>query len=109
MPLKKAIVLRHDVDKLPGNSLRFARIQAEKGIIGSYYFRFVTESFNESIIREISSLGHEIGYHYEDLGAVAQRRKVSMGRGSDGEKRRGGEIEKVLVDKIGRASCRVRV
>ena len=37
-PENKAIVLRHDVDKLPENSLVFARIQAEMGIKGSYYF-----------------------------------------------------------------------
>ena len=37
------------------------------GISGSYYFRIVPESYDEGIIREISLLGHEIGYHYEDL------------------------------------------
>jgi len=69
----KAIVLRHDVDALPGNSLKFARIQAELGIIGSYYFRIVQGSWDEAVIKEIAGLGHEIGYHYEDLGATAQR------------------------------------
>ena len=67
VPLDRAIVLRHDVDKLPGNSLRFARIQAKEGIRGSYYFRLVPESYDERIIKEISSLGHEIGYHYETM------------------------------------------
>ncbi|MCX6266812.1 MAG: hypothetical protein NTW16_05570 [Bacteroidetes bacterium] len=37
------------------------------GIRGSYYFRVVPESYDETIIREIALLGHEIGYHYEDL------------------------------------------
>ena len=40
------------------------------GIKGTYYFRMVPQSYDEGIIREISRLGHEIGYHYEDL-AVA--------------------------------------
>ena len=36
-------------------------------ISGSYYFRIVRESYDETIIRQIALLGHEIGYHYEDL------------------------------------------
>jgi hypothetical protein len=66
-PNKKVVILRHDVDKLPLNSLRFARIQHKMGISGSYYFRTVKKSYNEDIIREISALGHEIGYHYETM------------------------------------------
>jgi len=61
------LVLRHDVDLLPKNSLRTARLEAEKGMRGIYYFRAVPESWNETIIREIAGLGHEIGYHYESL------------------------------------------
>ena len=64
---QKFIVLRHDVDNLPQNSLRFAQLQAEIGIHGSYYFRAVPESWDEEIIKEIAALGHEIGYHYECL------------------------------------------
>ena len=66
-PNPKSIVLRHDVDKLPVNSLHFARIQAELGVIGSYYFRAVPESWDEEIIKEIMVLGHEVGYHYETM------------------------------------------
>jgi len=66
-PRERVIILRHDVDRLPGNSLTTARIEQAAGILGSYYFRIVPESYNELVIREISDLGHEIGYHYEDL------------------------------------------
>lgn len=66
-PWENAIILRHDVDLLPENSLEFARIQNELGIRGTYYFRAVPESWSEPIIREIAGLGHEIGYHYECL------------------------------------------
>ncbi|WP_199852659.1 hypothetical protein [Aquimarina sp. Aq78] len=66
-PEKKSIVLRHDVDLLPKNSLAFAKIQTSKGIKGTYYFRAVPESWNEKIILKIAELGHEIGYHYECL------------------------------------------
>jgi hypothetical protein len=66
-PGKKTVILRHDVDLLPGNSLATARMEHASGISGSYYFRIVPESYDETIILQISGLGHEIGYHYEDL------------------------------------------
>ncbi|WP_321308441.1 hypothetical protein [Marinifilum fragile] len=71
-PQQKVVILRNDVDKLPENSLRFARIQSNLGIKGSYYFRSVRESWDEGIIKEISNLGHEIGYHYENLAVAAK-------------------------------------
>jgi hypothetical protein len=64
---EKAIILRHDVDRSPLNTLQYAIIQAKLGIKGSYYFRAVPESWDESIILNISDLGHEIGYHYETM------------------------------------------
>lgn len=64
---KKTVCLRHDVDLLPYNSLAFAKIQADKNIKGTYYFRAVKESWNEKVIKEIFEMGHEIGYHYECL------------------------------------------
>lgn len=61
------VVLRHDVDMKPHNSLKTARIEKELGWKAVYYFRAVPESWDEAIIREIASMGHEIGYHYESL------------------------------------------
>lgn len=61
------VTLRHDVDRKPQNSLATARIERELGWKAVYYFRAVPESWNESIILQIASLGHEIGYHYESL------------------------------------------
>lgn len=112
---EKVIIFRHDVDLLPMNSLQFAKIQAEKGIKGTYYFRITKGNFNEKIIMEIHSLGHEIGYHYEDLSFAwaklkAQRRKgtkaqgwwkdiETQGRGDEETERlRDEEIEKELAD-----------
>ena len=63
----KSLVLRHDVDAAPGNSLRFAELQASKGIAGTYYFRMVPQSYDETIIKKIVELGHEVGYHYETM------------------------------------------
>jgi hypothetical protein len=42
-------------------------LEARLGISASYMFRSVGESNDPTIIKEISSLGHEIGYHYESL------------------------------------------
>ncbi|REL33818.1 hypothetical protein DYD21_10460 [Rhodohalobacter sp. SW132] len=66
-PEKKVILLRHDVDARKEHSLQFAKIQHENGIQGTYYFRMVPQSFDDGVIREIASMGHEIGYHYEDM------------------------------------------
>jgi hypothetical protein len=66
-PVNNTIILRHDVDLKPKNSLKFARIQNEFGIQGTYYFRAKSCSWDEKIVKEIYDLGHEIGYHYENL------------------------------------------
>ena len=66
-PLEKVVILRHDVDKKPENSLRFAEIEHEKGLKASYYFRVVPESLQVDKLLAIKALGHEIGYHYEDM------------------------------------------
>jgi len=61
------VILRHDVDLKAENSLAIARIEAEIGIPATYYFRVVPQSNQPEIILSIAELGHEIGYHYEDL------------------------------------------
>ena len=42
-------ILRHDVDKKPANSLRIAQMQAELGMLGTYYFRIVPESYQTEV------------------------------------------------------------
>jgi hypothetical protein len=69
-PKSRVVILRHDVDKRPENSLMFAKLQFERGLKGVYYFRAKKCSWNEKIIREIAEMGHEIGYHYENLATV---------------------------------------
>lgn len=76
--LQRVIVLRHDVDKLPQNAHIFAKIQHELGIKGTYFFRIVPESFNIEIIDQIAKLGHEIGYHYEDIDLAVKSSKFQI-------------------------------
>ena len=63
----KVIALRHDVDELPGNALKMAEAENALGVRATYYFRRVPKSDHPEIIRRIAAMGHEIGYHYEDL------------------------------------------
>ena len=63
----KYIILRHDVDLKAANSLATAQIEHQLGLQASYYFRVVPQSNQPDIIRAIAELGHEIGYHYEDM------------------------------------------
>jgi hypothetical protein len=60
-------IIRHDVDRKAGNALKMAEIEKEKGIKASYYFRIKSSSFKPDIINKIAEMGHEIGYHYENL------------------------------------------
>ena len=69
-PELRTVVLRHDVDKWPHYALKMARLEHAKGIRGTYYFRCMPASWDESVMRQIAEMGHEIGYHYEDLTLV---------------------------------------
>ena len=64
---KKFVILRHDVDAKPENSLKTAQIEHALGAKATYYFRCGKESNNPAVIKAIVKLGHEIGYHYEDV------------------------------------------
>ena len=66
-PSHPLILMRHDVDRKPQNSLRMAKLENEFGIKATYYFRTIPKTFKPEIIKEIAELGHEIGYHYENL------------------------------------------
>ena len=63
----KFVILRHDVDLKAPNSLKTAQIEHAIGAKATYYFRIIPESNQPEIIRAIAALGHEIGYHYEDM------------------------------------------
>ena len=63
----KKVTLRHDVDLKKENSLAFAKIQHQRGIKATYYFRTIPQSYDEKVIQDIYNMGHEIGYHYEKM------------------------------------------
>ena len=63
----KFIILRHDIDKKPENAIKVAKLEKKYGITSTYYFRTTDKIFKPELIKKISDLGHEIGYHYEVL------------------------------------------
>jgi len=82
-----SVILRQDVDKKTENSLEIARTQNSLGIKSIFYFRVVSQSWDEEVIRKIVELGHEIGYHYEDLSFAAAKLKA-QGKGQRATLRR---------------------
>jgi hypothetical protein len=67
---RNGCVIRHDVDRRPMNALRMARLERERGISTTYYFRVVGSAFDLAAMEQTQAMGHEVGYHYEDLALV---------------------------------------
>ena len=67
----KVMFLRHDIDLCPARALAMARQEAELGLTATYYFLVSTQIYSiatkpvRAILSEISSLGHEIGLHFD--------------------------------------------
>ncbi len=80
---EKIVIFRHDVDRLPGNSLKTVRLENELGIRATYFFRTIPQTFKPEIIKEIADMGHEVGYHYENL-SDPQITQISADEGKEG-------------------------
>lgn len=80
------ILCRHDVDRLPQNSIKLAQLEHSLGIKGTYYFRIVPESYDLGIMGKIAALGHEIGYHYEDVDLAMKNYKLKIINDADSDK-----------------------
>jgi len=67
---EKFAIIRHDIDDEVDltYAMKMAKTEHELGIKATYYFRTNEKVFNAQYIKDISDLGHEIGYHYEVLG-----------------------------------------
>lgn len=72
------VLLRHDVDRMPGQALVTAQIEHDLGIKATYYFRTIKNVFKPDIIRQIRDLGHEVGYHYETLSEAKGDKKEAF-------------------------------
>jgi hypothetical protein len=62
---------RHDVDFSPQRALALAKIEADAGVVATYFFQLSSRFYNvfepeiSSIVRQIGLLGHAIGLHFE--------------------------------------------
>ena len=62
-------ILRFDVDYREPHAVHLAEIATQHGLRGSFYFRRRGDAFPLAAMRATQALGHEVGYHYETLGA----------------------------------------
>lgn len=69
----KVVIIKHDVDMSPGKALEFARFEKQLGIRTTYNVLLCSDFYNPyskkniEYIREIESLGHEIGLHFDEM------------------------------------------
>lgn len=70
----KVLILRHDVDTDPKTAWQIAKIEHDHGFHSTYYFRLSTA--NEKYIKLISEMGHEVSYHYEEIGTFAKKHNL---------------------------------
>ncbi|GAB4142564.1 MAG: hypothetical protein Fur0037_09820 [Planctomycetota bacterium] len=70
-PSRDFLLIRHDVDITPWSALAMAEVEREEGVATTYYFRLHAPYYNlldgpsTGVVREIASMGHEVGLHYE--------------------------------------------
>lgn len=66
-PMPKVVLIRHDIDLVAQSAIPFAKLERTHNAKATYYFRNRFLCNTPKVIESIASLGHEIGYHYEDL------------------------------------------
>ena len=65
------VLWRHDVDISPQRAVRLAEIEAEEGVVATYFIRLHSEFYNfwdariVSAFKRVAFLGHELGLHFE--------------------------------------------
>jgi hypothetical protein len=69
------LLLRHDVDQHPAAATRMAEIEAETGVLSTWYFRWRTA--DPQVIATIREAGHAVGLHYETLTRELLRRGLT--------------------------------
>ena len=69
----RCVILRHDIDNSPEKALALARLEAQQGVQATYFVLLRTDFYNPAsrqcaqVLREILSLGHEIGLHFDEV------------------------------------------
>lgn len=71
VPDRAFLLIRHDVDITPWSALRMAQLEHSLGVHTTYYYRLHAPFYNLmdgavlDSVRAVSSMGHEVGLHYE--------------------------------------------
>lgn len=70
-PQERFVLWRHDVDFSPHGARRLAKIEAEEGIVTTFFFHLHSEFYNlleqeiSDCVRYIIAMGHSIGLHFD--------------------------------------------
>ena len=84
LPDDKYVAIRHDVDYFPGRAMTMAEIEHERKITATYYIRRRFFDDNIDMVRKIGGLGHQIGYHYEEVDTHQKAPNMQIGRDAVG-------------------------
>lgn len=92
----RCVILRHDIDNSLQQAVRLAKIEADAGVRSTYFVLLRTDFYNvasksgQDMLRQIQSLGHEIGLHFDE---------VAYGEGSICTDARSSTEERILFEK----------
>lgn len=75
---KNWTVVKHDVETNVSKALELAKIEAKYNIRATYYVQSYLLKDNEPQLKDISSLGHEVTYHYDVLDSNNGDYKVAI-------------------------------
>lgn len=68
---RKDVIWRHDVEFEPDIALKMANIEAEAGVVASYFFQLHSPHYNlfdnhySEVFHKIYDLGHHVGLHFD--------------------------------------------
>jgi len=80
----KYIAIRHDVDYFPKRALVMAGIEAKRKISSTYYVRRRFFDSDPDLVRQVAALGHQIGYHYEEVDTHQKAPNMQVARDAVG-------------------------
>ncbi len=73
-PQQRYFILRHDIDTDVNTAKAMWAAERSLDVPSTYYFRLCT--VDVPFMQQIAAQGAEVGYHYEELAAIAKRRRL---------------------------------